>query len=439
MLSTLALARSFDRPVRLLLINQLTINTGFYMLMPYLAGHLSGNLGLSAALVGLVLGVRNLSQQGMFLIGGSLADRLGCKPMIVAGCALRTVAFLLLGVAGSVPVLIVASALTGLAGALFNPAVRAYLTHRAGDRKVEAFAAFNAFYQLGILIGPLIGLVLNGVAFRLVCLTAGLMFAVLTVAQIRALPAQAGGAAGTRRTMLADWREALANRAFLMFSAAMAGSYILNFQVYLGLPLEVRRTTASQAGVTAIFVISGVLTIAGQARVTGWAQRHWRPARAITWGLVLMAGAFVPVALAAPFLRTAATSPGWPAHLLALLPIMAAAALLTLATMIVYPFEMATITTLGGERMVGTYYGLYSTLSGVGIAAGNLLSGAALDAGRAIGMPGLPWLALTLTGVISALALYVLDRTNRLTPVPDLTTHPPENTAQPARPATGTG
>ena len=71
MRSTLSLALSFDRPVKLLLVNQLTINVGFYMLMPYLAGHLSGTLALPAALVGLVLGVRNLSQQGMFLVGGT--------------------------------------------------------------------------------------------------------------------------------------------------------------------------------------------------------------------------------------------------------------------------------------------------------------------------------------------------------------------------------
>ena len=188
MRSTLALARSFDRPVKLLLVNQLTINIGFYMLMPYLAGHLSGTLALPAALVGLILGIRNLSQQGMFLIGGTLADRLGHKPMIVAGCGLRTLAFLLLAAADSLPALVIASALTGFAGALFNPAVRAYLAQEAGARKVEAFAAFNAFYQLGILIGPLVGLLLNAVAFRLVCLVASVMFAVLTVAQMRALP-----------------------------------------------------------------------------------------------------------------------------------------------------------------------------------------------------------------------------------------------------------
>lgn len=54
-------------------MNQFAIDLGFYMLMPYLAAHLTSDLHLAAWAVGLVLGVRNLSQQGMFLIGGTLA------------------------------------------------------------------------------------------------------------------------------------------------------------------------------------------------------------------------------------------------------------------------------------------------------------------------------------------------------------------------------
>ena len=110
------------------------------LLIPYVADHLSAGLGLTTWLVGLVLGLRNFAQQGMFLPGGSLADRFGYKPLIVAGCALRTVGFALLGLVDSVPALVVASAATGFAGALFNPAVRAYLAADAGPQRVEAFA-----------------------------------------------------------------------------------------------------------------------------------------------------------------------------------------------------------------------------------------------------------------------------------------------------------
>ena len=159
------------------------------MLMPYLAGYLSGNAGTRRLGGRARPGVRNFAQQGMFLIGGTLADRLGYKPLIVAGCLLRTVGFALLAAVDSLPALIVASAATGFAGALFQPAVRAYLASDSGERRIEAFAVFNIFYQAGILIGPLVGVAVMAVDFRLTSVVAAGVFALLTIVQILALPA----------------------------------------------------------------------------------------------------------------------------------------------------------------------------------------------------------------------------------------------------------
>src|SRR5690606_41611969 len=102
-------------PARLLVINQFGINVGFYMLLPFLASYMSG-LGYGAAGIGLVLGVRNLSQQGMFLIGGTAAARLGCRPMIIAGCALRVVSFALVPFFRSLPGRAAAAGRTGVRG-----------------------------------------------------------------------------------------------------------------------------------------------------------------------------------------------------------------------------------------------------------------------------------------------------------------------------------
>jgi MFS family permease len=408
--------RSFDRPVQLLLINQLSINIGFYMLIPYLAGYLAGDLGLAVWVVGLVLGVRNFTQQGMFLIGGTLADRLGYKPLIVAGCVLRTAGFGLLGVVDSVPALIVASAAIGFAGALFNPAVRAYLAHDAGERRVEAFALFNIFYQTGILFGPLLGLALTGIDFRLTCMVAGGVFAVLSVAQLRALPQRRSGDTAEDRagSVLVQWRSVLGNRSFLLFSIAMIGSYVLAFQVYLALPLEVRRLAGSGVagtiGVAALFAVSGLLAIAGQMRITAWCRKRWGPGRCLVVGLGLMAASFLPPLATA----TAATgSTTMPIPVL-LAPLVVSAALLALGTIIVFPFEMDTIITLSDNRLVATHYGLYNTVCGIGIMLGNLLTGTALDLGRAAGLPALPWLALAGIGVLCAAGVGELDRAGRL-------------------------
>src|SRR5919112_4951793 len=82
--------------VQLLVITQLAFNVGFYMVLPYLATHLTEDLALAGAVVGLVLGLRTFSQQGLFVVGGTLTDRLGAKPVVLAGCALRVTGFVLL-------------------------------------------------------------------------------------------------------------------------------------------------------------------------------------------------------------------------------------------------------------------------------------------------------------------------------------------------------
>lgn len=383
---------SFDRPAQLLMVNQFAINLGFYMLMPYLADHLAHGLGLAAWAVGLVLGLRNLSQQGMFLIGGTLADRYGCKPMILAGCALRTVAFGLLAVAGSLPVLVLASVLTGLAGALFNPAVRAYLAMDAGeDRRVEAFAAFNVFYQAGILVGPLAGLALLTWDFGVVCAVAALIFGALAALQARALPARppAGRSAEPAwRAVAADWRTVAANRPFLLFAAAMSGSYILAFQVYLALPLRARELFGEHTGLVtgAVFAVSALAALSGQLKLTAWAKRNLSGPRAIVYGLVLMGAAFLPLM---PRSYEAVAGVG---------ALTLCAALLAWGGALLYPFEMDTVVRLSGDRLVATYYGAYNTASGVAISLGNLAVGALFDTG----VRWLPWAALAATGLACA-------------------------------------
>lgn len=416
--------RSYEGSVQLLMVNQFTINLGFYMLMPYLAAHLSGTLGLAGWIVGLVLGVRNFSQQGMFLVGGTLADRLGYKPLIVAGCVLRTLGFAMLALVDSLPALLAASAATGLAGALFNPAVRAYLAADAGDRRVEAFALFNVFYQAGILLGPLAGMVLTGVDFRVTCLVSAGIFALLSVVQIRALPARRsenGTRNGTHagQGVLIQWRGILANRPFVLFSLAMIGSYVLSFQVYLALPLEVRRLGGDgefgTAAVAMLFAVSGLTTILGQTRVTAWCKGRYEPGQALVRGLTAMGLAFVPLLAAT---AVPVPEPGVGRWLLAAVPPTLAALLLAIGTMIAYPFEMDTIVRLSGDRLVATHYGLYNTICGIGITVGNLGTGAALDAARAAGTPALPWITLCALGLACAAALYGLHRTGRLAAPP---------------------
>jgi hypothetical protein len=85
--------------LRLLILTQLAFNVGFFAVLPFLAEHLGTAIGMAGWMVGFVLGLRTFSQQGLFVVGGALADRCGVRPVVLAGCVLRIAGFAWLGYA----------------------------------------------------------------------------------------------------------------------------------------------------------------------------------------------------------------------------------------------------------------------------------------------------------------------------------------------------
>ncbi|GAA3049675.1 MFS transporter [Actinokineospora globicatena] len=359
--------RTFPLPVRVLLVNQFGVNTGFYLLIPYLATHMTEDLGLSAALVGVVLGVRNLSQQGLFLLGGTAADRLGVRGVIITGCAVRAFGFGLFAVGDSPAVLLAAAVLSGVAGALFNPAVRAYIAvETPAPRRAEAFALFTVYAQTGALVGPVLGSALLLVDFRLSATVAAGIFVLLTVIQALVLPARAVPAAPT--SVLADIKACLANRPFMAFTVAAAGLFTLQNQLYLVLPFEANRATGWAGSVAGVFVLSTVVTLVGQVRITralGDVSRK----RAIAVGLLVMGLGFL--APAASYL--------WPA--LSVPAVVVAVLGLAVGTMIAQPFVYELVPAFGAERVTGTYFGVFYLVSGAAAAVTTVVVGWVSDAG----------------------------------------------------------
>ncbi|MFD9322982.1 MFS transporter [Streptomyces sp. NPDC060053] len=406
--------RRLPLAVQLLLVNQLGVNTGFYLLIPYLATHLDENLGMSAAAVGVVLGVRNLSQQGLFIIGGSASDRLGARDVIIAGCALRTAGFALFALGDNLAVLLAASVLSGLAGALFNPAVRTYIAQESAERKAEAFALFNMFATTGALIGPLLGSALLLVDFRTSALTAAAIFAVLTVAQAMALPARK--VEPSKGTVLADWREVLGNRAFLAFALAMVGMFTLENQLYLLLPDGARRATGWDGAAGLVFLVGALANLALQLPITRALKKRGDRARWIATGLGLMALAFLPPAVGA---AGSGGPDGAADATLRALPVLVGALLLHLGVMVAQPFVMELIPGFGRSELTGTYFGIFYVVSGIAAAIGNTVVGWAMDTGERSGADWLPWALCALFGLASALGVAGLHRLGSLpTPTP---------------------
>jgi MFS family permease len=381
-------------PVRLLLVNQLGVNLGFYMVIPYLAVHLEASAGMSLAAIGVVLGVRNLAQQGLNLVGGTASDRLGPRGVIIAGCFLRALGFGLFALTPSFGVAIAGTIVSGVAGALFNPAVRAYVAEAAGDKRAEAFALFNLSANVGMCLGPLVGSALVVVDFRLGALASALVFLGLAVAQMLSLPPHRAPKSGT--TVLGGWREAFGDRGFMAFTLATTALFALQNQLYLLLPKAAVDSTGTAWATAAVFGASTVATLGLQVRSTEWCQRHLSRAGAIALGMALIGAAFVP-----PILLPA-SAPGL--HFAA---VLVSALLLSIGVMVAQPFVMELIPGYAPQGLTGTYFGVYYLLSGVVAAIGTSAVGLVADlAGD--GAAWASWACCALLGFASALAVNAM-------------------------------
>lgn len=167
-----------------LLGSQLLFNVGFYAVVPFLAIVLAGDFGLGGAAVGLVLGVRTFTQQGLFLLGGTLADRFGARTIILLGCGVRIAGFGCLAAAlwtrpAALWLFVLGTVFTGLGGALFSPGLNTLLAaaeaRRRGGR-ATLFAWLGVTGELGAIVGPVVGSALLGWGFEVVAASGALFF-----------------------------------------------------------------------------------------------------------------------------------------------------------------------------------------------------------------------------------------------------------------------
>ncbi|WP_374936963.1 MDR family MFS transporter [Streptomyces sp. Ru73] len=392
--------RALSPLLRLLILTQLAFNIGFFAVLPFLAEHLGTGIGMAGWLVGLVLGLRTFSQQGLFVVGGALADRYGVRPVVLTGCVLRIAGFAWLGYAERPWTVIGAVLLIGFAAALFSPAVESEVARQAvaweeaghGPR-TRVLALLTVAGQAGAFLGPLLGSLLLAVDFRTACLTGAGVFVLVLAGHARLLPQHIPGRTKTRGR--GGVRNALRNGRFLALCVAY-GAYLLAYnQLYLALPEEVARAAGSQAPLAWLFALSSLLVVTAQLPVTRWAAARLDLRRSMAAGLLLIAAGFAAVALARPA--------GW-TGLPGLLPAAGFVVLLTLGQMLVAPAARAWVPDLAEDGRLGLYTGAMSSVSGLLVLAGSSATGSLLQTSLP---PAVPWLALA---AVPAAAVLLLPR-----------------------------
>ncbi|MBJ7539328.1 MDR family MFS transporter [Marinomonas transparens] len=356
---------------RVLVINGFTFNLGFYMLLPYLADHLQHDLGISGWYVGLIIGLRVLSQQGLFLVGGTLGDRLGYKQLILLGCAVRIAGFALLGIGESIPALILGAFLSGFAGALFTPSSQAYLASEYPEQRSrdKVFALQSLTSEAGMLLGPLVGLALIYVDFLWVGVFSSGIFAALLLIQWRYLPELASqqtdlSAASATNIVIPFWRQwarMLTHKAFMYFVLCSSVYHLLFHQLYIAIPHEVRNVTQDVSIITWVFATSSIMGVLMQMPISRFVEARLGTALGMGLGMSIMGMGYLWLTLSFSSLPA--------------LPFMLCAAFFSIGSMLVFPLLGAYVPKFCSAKELGSHYGLYSCIGGLYAFLGNISTG----------------------------------------------------------------
>lgn len=395
-----------------LLTTQLLFNTGFYAVVPFLALVLSEDFGVAAAAVGLILGVRTFAQQGMFLVGGVLADRIGARRVILLGCAVRVAGFATLAASlmlasPQLALFVTGTVLTGLGGALFSPGLNVLLAdaeHRRSPtvhgRRASLFAWLSITGELGAVTGPILGAALLGWGFATVALFGAAFFVLIGLFLAYALPAPPRVAArGAHDTRHGRWWS-LRDRRFVGFSTAHAADLLAYNQLYLALPLQLAMTPDAAPATAAMFAWVSLLTLTLQLPVARWSASVGA-AVALRTGYLLSAVGFAVMAVGA-------LSPVTDAVRVTI--VFVAASLVVMGHMTTHPTALSLAPRFAGLHPTGSFFGLLATCGGIAVLVGNLIFGALLGIE---GMPAAAWLFLAAPLIVAALVAPRLVPANR--------------------------
>lgn len=369
--------RSLPRPAWVLFFGTFLNKFGAFV-VPFLTLYLTGR-GFTAGQAGLAISAYGLGTMIASLLGGYLADKMGRRKTIVLSMFSGAAMMMLLSQARSLGMIIVLTALTGLASEFYRPASTALLTDLVSPaRRVTAFAGLRVAFNAGFAFGPATAGFLAAYGYFWLFAGDATTSVLFGLVAMLALPHGAGGGRNN-----ANWSEALRvlsrdHRLHQLLLANFAIGLVF-FQMASTFGLYVTHLGFSAAIYGLIFSLNGVLVVFFELPLTTITRRF--PVRRIMAVGYLLCGAGFALNCVAH------TVPA----------LMVCMIVFTLGEITLMPMSAAYIANLAPAHMRGRYMGV-----------SGLTWALALIIGPAAGMkvfticPMAYWIACAALGVLAA-------------------------------------
>jgi DHA1 family multidrug resistance protein-like MFS transporter len=379
-----------------MIINSLMMWGGFFMVVPLISIHYVEQLGWTTAAIGIVLGVRQLFQQGFTVVGGMLADRFGARLLILCGLVVRFLGFAAMAWATTFPLLILSAILAALGGALFDsPSSATIAALTTQTDRARYFSILGVVRNLGMAIGPLIGTWLLDFDFAVVAVSAASCYLVAWAVTYWLLPDVA--VATNQEHLTYGIGLALRDRRFMIYNALLLGYWFLWTQITLAIPLKATTIANDHAAVSWVYLVNSIMSIALQYPVMRWAEHRLAPSVTLILGIAIMAFGLGMIAFADNIIL-----------------LLVCVSLYSLGGLLSSPSQQTVAANLANNAALGSYFGVAGLAIALGGGMGSFSGGTLYGLGEQWNFPATPWIVFALMGTITTLALWWFFRVNGL-------------------------
>lgn len=349
------------------------------------------HLGWAAGSVGIVLALRQLTQQGLTTFIGVLCDRIGPNPLIATEMLIRAGGFVAMAFSPSFWPVLDSALLAGLGGSMFeSPKAASLAVLSRPKNRQRLFATVGVVSGMGTTIGTQAGALLIRADFAVVCLVGASAYVIIFLVMMAVMPnlsVSAGPSSHTTRlsTVFRD-------RIFVRYLLVLSGYWFTSAQFGLTISLLAIQIAGTDPAVSWIYAVNAAIVVGLGYVLPRWLERWLSPLGLLMWGLLVIAGRMLLIGFAA-------STP----------VLLIAAAVYSFGAVLARPGQETVTANLASPSARGAYFGVASLSLAFGGGLGNYLGGVVFDIGQHDNLLRLPWMVFAGVALLSAAGLF-LDR-----------------------------
>ncbi|SHF09477.1 MFS transporter [Vibrio gazogenes] len=258
-----------NKEIFIILLTTLLSNVGIFMVIPFLAIYLTSIDTITTVEVGTIIGIAFWFQRAGSLLGGVISDTFSSKSTMLIGLLVRIPGYLMLGYVVDFYLLTLSCSLIGLGSSIYLPAAKSSLVSKVDELdKVNALSLRMICSNVGVAVGPVIGLFIFESSPEILFNTVGAIFTILFFFNCYIEPTKIKKS--DSKLTFKDFHSLCKRREMISISIIMCIFMIAYMQLEVTIPLFAKEALDNSAA-SLVFIVNAISVVLLQLPISKWA------------------------------------------------------------------------------------------------------------------------------------------------------------------------